>query len=249
MRIPVINFVKTAARKMGVNIMRTDRIGVDMELDLARLTAFSPLRTIFDVGGNTGQTALRLASAFPTARIFSFEPVPQTFDKLSQAVKHREGIAAVNSALGEKPGSVFINLTDNSQTATILATSSASNSVSIPVETIDRFAKTNGIETIDLLKIDVEGYEMQVLKGAEKLFHEASVRYVFAECVLKVDAVSPHTTFFELDKYLNEHGFCFFNYYAESFRLRDGCALGNVLYALHSKLPRVVAESKVANLI
>ena len=57
----------------------------------------------------------------------------------------------------------------------------------------------------------------------------------------------PHISFFDLNQVLEKAGFCFVNYYAEAFNLRLGCAQGNVLYALRSKLPKHV-EGHVKNI-
>lgn len=231
------DILKRITRMCGVNLSSNDHLGVDVELDLARLTANAPLRNIFDVGGNFGQTALLFAAAFPTATIFTFEPVPESFSRLQKAVQRHPRIKPFNTALGDKSGSITMNLTPSAGSNTILATAAATASINIPIDTIDSFVTANSIETIDLLKIDVEGYELQVIKGAEQTLKRGNIRYIFAECVLPMDLQSPHTSFFDLHQTLDQNGFCFVTYYGEAFRLADGCALGNVLYALRSKLP------------
>lgn len=231
------DLLKRVARRFGVNFCSTDHLGVNVEIDLTRLTAVDPLRRIFDVGGNFGQTAVRFASAFPDATIFTFEPIPESFARLQKAVQRHPRIKPFHTALGDTMGSIAMHLTPSAGTNTILPNSAAIKRIDIPIDTIDSFAAANVVETIDLLKIDVEGYELQVLKGAEQMLNRGGVRYVFAECVLPSDAESPHTSFFDLHQKLDQHGFCFVTYYGEAFRLRDGCALGNVLYALRSKLP------------
>lgn len=225
----------------GIHLCSTEHFGVSVEIDLSRLTAYDPLHTIFDVGGNFGQTALRFASAFPAATIYTFEPVPTSFDRLKDAVQRCKNIKSFNTALGSKSGTAVMNIMASSGSNSILQNEAAIGSVPVQIETIDAFATSNSIQTIDLLKIDVEGYELQVLKGAENLLTNGQIRYVFAECTTSIDTESPHTSFFDLHYFLEQHGFCFVSYYGESFRLRDGCALGNVLYALQSKLPERAA--------
>lgn len=239
--------LKRFARALGVNFFTNERFGVEMPLDLARLTAADPLRTIFDVGGNFGQTALHFATAFPSVEILTFEPVPSSFSRLREATAHLGRIKAFNVALGESAGASTINLTPSAGSNTLLPTEGATGTVAIQVDTLDRVAEANGIGTIDLLKIDVEGYELQVLKGGEKLLRENRVRYVFAECAFAPDAETPHTSFFDLHAFLESRGFCFVTYYPESFALRRGVALGNGLFALRSRLPVNVA-GKVRNI-
>jgi FkbM family methyltransferase len=245
---PMRAILKRFARALGVNFFTNERFGVELPLDLARLTAGDPLRTIFDVGGNFGQTALHFATAFPSAEILTFEPVPSSFSRLREATAHCDRIKLFNLALGETAGAATINLTPSAGSNTLLATNAATGTVAIQVDTLDRVADTHGIRMIDLLKIDVEGYELHVLKGGEQLLREGRVRYVFAECVFATDADSPHTSFFDLHAFLESRGFCFVSYYPESFALRRGVALGNALFALRSSLPESV-PGKVRNIV
>ena len=240
--------LKWIARTRGVNLASNDRLGVDIELDLARLTTDAPLRNIFDVGGNFGQTALLFASAFPTATIFTFEPVPESFHRLRKAVQRCRQIKPFNTALGDTSGSITMNLTASAASNTILKNDAVVSSVDVPIDTVDAFVTAHSIKSIDLLKIDVEGYELQVLKGADQTIKRGDVRYIFAECVFPVDTQASHTSFFDLHHSLDQKGFCFVTYYSLGFRLSDGCALGNVLYALRSKLP-AKASGRIANIV
>jgi FkbM family methyltransferase len=241
------NMIKSGARRFGLHLGSTGRLGIDLELDLARLTPNQPLSTIFDVGGNFGQTARRFASAFPTATIFSFEPVPTSFELLVRSTNGNERIKAFNLAMGDAAGTATIHLTDSAGSNSIIRVDSATGAVDVSVDTVDGFADRHAIGTIDLLKIDVEGYELQVLKGASRRLSEGRIRFIFAECVFSPNSEMPHTSFFDLHRVMDEAGFCFVAYYAEGFNLRLGCALGNVLYALRSTLPRH-APGRVRNI-
>jgi FkbM family methyltransferase len=243
----MIATLKSLLRRRGINICGSDHLGVDVEVDLARLTATEPLQTIFDVGGNFGQSALRFSRAFPRARILTFEPVPESFRKLEAKIAGRGGIEAFNHGFGDVPGAFEIQIQPNAGGNTLIGSKSPLGSVEIRLETIDAFAAENAIESIDLLKIDVEGYELQVLKGAAGLLARGAVRHVYGECVFAPDPVFPHTDFFELHRVLAGLGFCFVASYAESFRLAEGCAMGNVLYALKSRLP-ASASGRVKNI-
>jgi FkbM family methyltransferase len=243
----MIASLKSFLRRLGVNLCGTDHLGVDVELDLQRLTAAEPLRMIFDVGGNFGQSAIRFSRAFPKARILSFEPVPGSFRKLQANIAGLGGIEAFNHGFGDVPGSFEIQIQPNAGGNTLVGTASPLGSVQIRLETLDAFSVKKGVEGIDLLKIDVEGYELQVLRGAVGMLARGAVRHVYAECVFAPDPVFPHTDFFELHRMLTGLGFCFVASYAESFRLAGGCAMGNVLYSLKSRLP-TRAPGRVKNI-
>jgi FkbM family methyltransferase len=241
------DMMKGGARRLGLYLASAGRLGLDLELDLARLTVDRPVTTIFDVGGNFGQTALRFASAFPAATIFSFEPVPTSFELLIHSTRDNERIRAFNLAMGDAVGTATMYLTNSAGSNSIVRVDSATGTADVPIDTVDGFADRQTTGTIDLLKIDVEGYELQVLRGARQRMSQGRIRFVFAECVFSPNSDMPHTSFFDLHRVLDEAGFCFVNYYAEGFNLRLGCAQGNVLYALRSALPRR-APGRVRNI-
>lgn len=228
---------KRITRKFGMNLVHVDRLGIDVERDLERLTNADPIRAIFDVGGNFGQTALRFSTAFPNARICSFEPVPSSFLRLQRAVQGKGNISAANTAVGEETGEISIHVSADAGSNSISRKKAGDNSITVPVDTVDALAKSYELEAIDLLKIDVEGYELQVLKGATGLFAREAIRFVFAECIVPDEPDHSHTSFFDLHRFLESKGFRFICYYAESFNLTAASALGNVLYGLRSRLP------------
>lgn len=243
----MIASLKSFLRRCGVNVCGTDHLGVDVEVDLQRLTAAEPLRTIFDVGGNFGQSALRFSRAFPQARIYTFEPVPDSFRELEARIVKMRNIEPFNIGFGDMPGRFQIQIQPDSQGNSLASKSSGGGAVEVRLETVDAFVAEKGINQIDLLKIDVEGFELQVLKGASGMLRDGAVRHIFAECVFAPDTVYPHTDFFELHRVIAGFGFCIVAFYGESFRLADGCALGNVLFSLKSRLP-ARAGGKIRNI-
>jgi FkbM family methyltransferase len=243
----LVSKIKAVLRRHGLNFCSTDHLGVDVEVDLARLQGDRPFKNIFDVGGNFGQSAIKFSRAFPEATILSFEPVPDSFQKLLENTAGISNIRAFNHGFGDKAGCFKIQLQPNAGGNSLLAAQSHQGAVEVRIETLDAFVSEKGINTIDLLKIDVEGFELQVLQGASEMLARGGVRHVFAECVFAADPVFPHTDFFELHRVLVGFGFCFVASYAESFRLADGCALGNVLYSLKSRLP-ARADGRIHNI-
>lgn len=239
-------WLKAMLRRLGVNLSGVDHLGVDVELDLARLAATDPIRLIVDVGGNHGQSVFKFARAFPGVTIHSFEPVPSTYAVLKRATASMRHVHAHACALGDAPGQVNMRLNADHCTNTIIGGDDSADHVQVPIDTLDAVTARLGLPQIDLLKIDVEGFELQVLRGAAGLLREGRIRYVFAECYLGAEDISQHTAFFDLHRVLHDAGFCFVAHYAESFNLRGG-ALGNVLYALKSRLP-AQASGRVRNI-
>lgn len=133
--------------------------------------------TILDIGGNIGQTALMMAKkAGKTGRIVSFEPYPSTIKRFERNLSINEAIdnvRLVKFGLGSEETVVrmYQDCPTNSGANRVLGNDSQSDVgiEKITVKVLDDFLPSEeNLERIDFVKIDVEGYEMNVLKGAKK---------------------------------------------------------------------------------
>ncbi len=145
---------------------------------------------VLDIGANVGNYSNLLKELSPRARIFAFEPHPLTFAKL-QLSAQLNGYVAVNAACGSVVGKAKLFDHGNHETGTEHASmikdviesvhSDKSKAWDIDVTTIDDFVKVNGLVHIDLLKIDVEGGEMNVLLGAAETMAAEMIDYIHFE--------------------------------------------------------------------
>jgi len=136
---------------------------------------------VFDVGANHGDFARSVSACFPSAYISLFEPLPALWPCLEKLAAHRAGRWSVKPfALGAAGGTLPLHISagDDSIGSFVgfeekyrMANPSASPSKAIEsrIERLDDFCSREGIESIDLLKIDVEGFEFDVLAGAERM--------------------------------------------------------------------------------
>lgn len=138
------------------------------------------IRTVLDVGAHRGQFARYVVNALPQARVFSFEPLPEAFVQLKQwADGFAPRIRPFNVALGEREAEAemyeCVEATDSSSllpaSQTLCETSPRlghRRTVKVKVEGLDDFLLKEGLtlEPDILVKIDAEGYEERVLKGA-----------------------------------------------------------------------------------
>jgi FkbM family methyltransferase len=138
---------------------------------------------VLDVGANKGQFALALRLAGYGQAIVSFEPLPEAHVLLSTAAKiDPRWTIAPRAAVGAKAGSAQINISQNSHSSSLLPvtktstdaspTSAFIGTVETPVITLDDCAIVDRSANL-FIKIDTQGFEMEVLKGATELLKTA----------------------------------------------------------------------------
>jgi FkbM family methyltransferase len=166
-----------SGRALGLFNYSSDRIsGERHAITLGLADKEAPV--VFDVGANVGDWTAQVLSLRPKARIHAFEPQSRLATGI--AVAHPR-VKVNNMALGEMPGR--LQLADyaqheGSQHASLLRGvidgihQGAVRYTEVPVGTLDDYCAENFIEHIDLLKVDVEGFEVHVFRGAKRLLSE-----------------------------------------------------------------------------
>jgi FkbM family methyltransferase len=145
---------------------------------------------IFDVGANVGDYSLCLRGFLPTAKIHSFEPARSVFQQLAaniEAARSDGQIKPWNFGFSDSERTVeFYSYTVEGNEASVLSSIDqrlptqvldvqTQGTQQIQVRTIDNFCETEGIVRIDFLKIDVEGHELSVLRGAQRMLATGSI--------------------------------------------------------------------------
>lgn len=232
---------KKFAAAFGMRISSADRFGFDMIDDLRRLLADRPPVEIFDIGANVGQTAHKFSREFPAARIHCFEPAPGTFVELKRNTAALPQVTAYNQALGAAIGTATMHLSAQTTTSSLVGSTAATGpTTEVAVNTVDAFCAAQHIEHIDLLKVDVEGFESQVIAGAAAMLHGGRIRFLYLECSFVPTPQLPHGDFFDLFNALSPLGYCLVCVYPESFSLAAGSLLCNALFAQKPSLPTSV---------
>lgn len=140
-----------------------------------------PIDLVVDVGANTGQFAREMRGKFPSARIVSFEPLPEPFAELAAWAARDGNAAAINIGLGDHDGMLpFHRHVGHSASSSLLPTRSEgveqfpqmgrSELTEIAVRRLDDALAELGLGAgpNTLLKLDVQGYESQVMRGAQR---------------------------------------------------------------------------------
>jgi FkbM family methyltransferase len=125
---------------------------------------------VFDVGANIGMFSIKAANSVGlNGKVIAIEPEPQNIRVLMENVKPFKNIEIIPKAAGSSIGEIDLSIGIHSGSHTVNNnnfSTSASNKISVPLETLDKIAKDQNIDEINFIKIDVEGYELEVLKGA-----------------------------------------------------------------------------------
>lgn len=159
--------------------------GIDCWYDVQRFAATRRLTIIFDVGANVGQTVGGLVKYFPLADIYCFEPGSAPFAKLSAAFGQRSNVRCIKMALGATRETKKLYVAADSELNTFVADGPRQDRLQrselANVETVDSFCQAHNIGQIDILKMDVQGWESEVLRGADRILAANKVRFVISE--------------------------------------------------------------------
>ena len=144
---------------------------------------------IFDIGANIGQTSLWMDAQQPRSgeyRILTFEPFPSTYSVLEQNLRLNPDrrIEPFQLAFGDKIAELQMaeHCATNSGGFRISGGSAASNFTTVSVTTVDAFMITHKLDGADFFKIDVEGYELHVLRGATNTLQKFTPKLYIEYC-------------------------------------------------------------------
>lgn len=204
--------------------------------------------TAFDVGANVGLLTLLFSHLVGTAgAVHAFEAAPEVFARLRSASEAvgAENVRLNHAAVNEHGGEVELNIYPPERLSwnTLADRPLEAGGVdvrpvarlAVPSLTLDSYCREREIERIDLLKVDVEGAELQVLRGAGRLFGERRV----ASCVFEFG----RTTFDmgnsaeELSTYLQDKGYAVRNVIARDPVFPGGGSPRSAQFSMHVATP------------
>jgi FkbM family methyltransferase len=146
---------------------------------------------VFDVGANVGDFVECVLAYQPRVIVHAFEPVSEAFEVLARRFGSYPGIYCLESALGAEQCERRIYISKYIQASSFLENGRRLNdkvygidfatkrSAIVPVETVTKYLRDHGIGRVKLLKLDVQGYEIEVLKGAREAFE--LIDFIYAE--------------------------------------------------------------------
>lgn len=174
-----------AERTLGVTIARTPPAPVNKHADseLRQLREWSSTDVMFDVGANDGRTILRLQHQLSQPRIFAFEPVAATFRTLVARTAHLQNVRAFQLGLGAESGqsTIYLSTIDAMNSLAPGWTEDSVATEVVTISTVDQVMAEHDVDFVHFLKIDTEGYELEVLRGAERALSASRVGIIQVE--------------------------------------------------------------------
>lgn len=211
---PVRRLIRRSLRSFGYDICSSGQRPDPFD-DMKRLVSASPL--IFDVGANIGQTVNNFRENFQNPHIHAFEPGRVTFTALKKNCGSYQGVTLNNLALGSsKETRTFLENECNDMSSFLEIGSEGWGSIvernPVKINTVDDYCDTRQIEKIDILKSDTQGFDLEVLKGAERTIARGGIYLVYLE-INFAELYKGLPPADEIMRFLREHHFSLVAFY------------------------------------
>jgi FkbM family methyltransferase len=149
--------------------------------------------TAIDVGANRGQFALALRHCFPEAKIFSFEPLSEPASLFRHLFRHDKRVVLHETAIGPESKEATIHISGKDDSSSLLAITPSqarlfpgtaeAGTATVSVGRLTEFVTVGDIVQPSLLKLDVQGYELEALDGCDDVLSCFTWIYVEASFV------------------------------------------------------------------
>jgi len=216
LKTQIIDTIRHLFHNLGIDIIRRRHwpFGVDWLRDIRYFNSEIAIETAFDIGANVGNISLKISKAYPHCNIYAFEPVPSTYKMLVERIKDHPKISAFQIAIGNRTGKGLItNIPLSGQNTMLIDEKSCVETMEVQLNRIDDFCSQHNINRINIFKIDTEGYDLNVLYGAERLLKENSIDFIVVECDFLKREGEPHSSFIDIYNYLRDHYFNVVSFY------------------------------------
>jgi FkbM family methyltransferase len=201
-----------------------------------KLLGKKPL-TIFDVGANIGYVTFQFRKRFNSADIYSFEPNPTVFSKLSQSFLKDKKVYPINKGVGSTNGILNFYKNNNSGTSSFLKPNEfhlknmarSYQETNIEIINLTDYCKQQFIDSVDILKLDIEGFEIEALKGFEQYLNAQKVQIVYLEVNLS-KTYEDQPLIEDIILYLKNMNYVFFGFYGLNETSLRQTILTNLLF-------------------
>jgi FkbM family methyltransferase len=212
-------------RSTGTHILRALPHGHDVAVDLPRRLPGFTCNVVFDVGANRGQSVPKLRKAFPGASIHCFEPIGSAFEQLVQVARDDAGVRCHKLGFSAERRDASMVKQGDTTTHFVIEPGAAPPEgaviETIALRTLDDFCAEQSIGSIDFLKIDTEGSDLDVLRGGARMLREQRVAVVEVEAGMN-PGNTRHVPFEGLKAHLEQADYLLFGIYEQVWEWPTG---------------------------
>ncbi len=225
-------------RRTGIDVQsRHRRDAADPITVQGRLLAGQDVKVVLDCGAHHGRVAREYKAAFPNATVHCFEPTPATFKIIQTNLRGLPGFEVVNAAVGAQSGTLDFFMVGDEQCNSLAKPEPNAIATKVQVLAIDDYCAERNITHIDALKMDIQGYEYQALKGMSRLLKNQAIDVICSEYFYE-PPVPDATEFIEIATLLRDHGYRLFGTYGVIFDKGLRSLWGDAIFVSDAHLKR-----------
>lgn len=186
------------------------------EFDFFKQTFGDKPLVIYDVGANRGATIIKFIDSFPSSQIIAFEPIVSLCEEMKILFNDNFNVKIENVGIADINGELIFYVNKSIDTSSFLPSQKTGlNSddqvknvaqIKVPVKTITESYNEEKIEQIHILKLDIQGSELNALKGAVKLLTEKKIDCIYTEAYFIKQYVD-QPLFGDIILYLSNYGY------------------------------------------
>lgn len=193
---------------------------------------------IFDCGANVGFVSYQFYKRFQKAKIHSFEPNPDVFEKLIVNLnKESANVKFNNSGISDSKGVLEFYKNNNSGTSSFLKPNDFHLShlarkfklIEVPIISIKDYCLENNISDISILKLDIEGFELKALQGCSEFLKEEKIDFIFTE-VNFIPTYDDQPLLEDIISYMRTYNYYPYNFYGINESKERQSIITNILF-------------------
>jgi FkbM family methyltransferase len=208
-------------------------LGYDAFPDMVRLTQAGDRPTVFDIGANLGQTVGNFRLHFRRPVIHSFEPGEATFQQLKENTEAVPDLSLNKLALGSRVERRVFLENEYAVMSSFLepdrdSWGKVTGRTELDLDTLDNYCSRASVASIDILKTDTQGFDLEVLRGSVGMLGRHRVHLIFMEVIFS-QMYKGQGDFEAIYHFLRERGFSLVSLYSMYFR-NDRLAWADALF-------------------
>lgn len=248
MKIYLYSLIQRIFRLFGLHVRRLSKgVEIDSSTSEQFRLAGNNVRVVIEVGAADGRDTAMYAERYPAARLVAYEPHPENFAKLALRASAEPRIIPVNAAVSQSAGAATFHITALPDASSLLKPRQVGgdydkylaeqSTVDVRTVTLDDECQRLNLDHIDLLKMDAQGGELDILRGAANLLQSKRIKVIYTE-VNFVPLYDGSALYHDLAKLLEGFGYRLHNLYNLVSDRNGNLSWGDAIFVIDDKAPQ-----------